>query len=54
MEKKNLTDKHKLILDIVAKSRHQGIVQHKLGELLNMDPKTVFYYLKKLDQIGLM
>lgn len=52
--KSSLTQNHKKVLNLVAKSRYQGIGQHKLGELANMDSKGVFHYLKKLDQLGLM
>ncbi|KAG2207978.1 hypothetical protein INT47_010962 [Mucor saturninus] len=52
--KKGLADNHKLLLGVVAKSRYQGISQIKLAETLKWDCKTVFYYLKKLEQLGLV
>lgn len=52
--KKSLTDKHQLVLTEIAKSRSQGISQFQLGEKLNMETKTVFYYTKKLDSLGLI
>ncbi|KAI8646711.1 hypothetical protein BD408DRAFT_379909 [Parasitella parasitica] len=53
-EKKGLTEKQRLMLNSIAKSRSQGISQHELGEMFSMDSKTVFYHLKKLDQLGLI
>jgi predicted transcriptional regulator len=41
-------------LGVIAKSRNQGIGQFQLAEKLKMDSKAVFYYLKKLDSLGLM
>ncbi|RCH84103.1 hypothetical protein CU098_007648, partial [Rhizopus stolonifer] len=53
-EKKNLSDLHKKVLGTIAKSRSQGVSQFGLREMLGMDGKTVFHYLKKLDQLGLI
>ncbi|CEP16613.1 hypothetical protein [Parasitella parasitica] len=53
-EKKSLTDKQRLLLNSIAKSRSQGISQHELGEMFDMDSKAVFYHLKRLDQLGLI
>lgn len=53
-EKKNITEKQKLLLNNITKSRSQGIAQHELGEMFKMDSKTISYHLKKLDQLGIM
>ncbi|KAL9547399.1 hypothetical protein MBANPS3_006183 [Mucor bainieri] len=52
--KKNLNEKQRHILNHIAKSRNQGISQYELGELFHMDSKTIFYHVKKLDQLGLI
>lgn len=52
--KKSLNEKQRQILDHIAKSRNQGISQYELGEFFHMDSKTIFYHVKKLDQLGLM
>lgn len=52
--KKNLNEKQRHILSSIAKSRHQGISQYELGEIFKMDPKAIFYHVKKLNQLGLM
>ncbi|GAN08977.1 hypothetical protein MAM1_0235d08497 [Mucor ambiguus] len=52
--KKSLNEKQRHILNNIAKSRNQGISQYELGELFHMDSKTIFYHVKKLDQLGLI
>ncbi|KAG1122216.1 hypothetical protein G6F42_011689 [Rhizopus arrhizus] len=52
--KKNLNEKQRHILSSIAKSRHQGISQYELGEIFKMDPKAIFYHVKKLNQLGLI
>ncbi|OBZ86053.1 hypothetical protein A0J61_05893, partial [Choanephora cucurbitarum] len=53
-EKKTLTAAHRQVLSVVAKCRSQGVSQFQLRELLGMDGKTVFRYIKKLDELGLV
>ncbi|KAI8387476.1 hypothetical protein BD560DRAFT_382604 [Blakeslea trispora] len=53
-EKRSLTAAHRQVLSVVAKCRSQGVSQFQLRELLNMDGKTVFRYIKRLDELGLV
>ncbi|KAI7897943.1 uncharacterized protein BX663DRAFT_526537 [Cokeromyces recurvatus] len=52
--KSQLSDTHKLIMHIIAKCRANGITQYDLGQKLNMDSKKIYYYVKKLDRLGLI
>ncbi|KAI8991893.1 hypothetical protein BDF20DRAFT_69883 [Mycotypha africana] len=53
-EKKNLTEIYRNILSIVAKSKKTGVTQLELAELLQINHKTTFRYLKRLCQLGLI
>ncbi|KAI8073555.1 hypothetical protein BDF21DRAFT_73830 [Thamnidium elegans] len=49
IDKKSLTDNQKILLNLIAKNRRNGIMQAEILEKLGMDPKTMFYHLKKLE-----